>query len=599
MLKRHARHAFHLLSLALLFFVVTAGLIYSSRPKPTEAEEGDIQVAGSLYGNAWSSNIGWITFGTAENPMVAIGEDGSFSGYAWSSNVGWIRFYPDWLGYNGAAVGPDRHGAKLIEIDGLPYDDWEVRGWARACSVFSAGCHYEDLLRPTSETGGWDGWIKMSGDWSTGVERNANELSGFAWGSEVLGWISFAGVHVGAPPPPPPEFACTAVEAVGSQHPPISELLSGQWARWKVTVPEEGVIDYVNSLDPSHADTKIEWQINDGDNIDTITDDGSFPQNNSTNSNPVTITSSRQYDLVAPQTVQATVTVSLWQRTNPFWQNPPQFGWVPVSDSNPNEDGLQPVACDLDILSGNETVTLNLNVSGNGSITGDSSDNATVYCAGGDCGGTAIEEGSDVDLTASANDGSHFVNWGGDCVGTATGCSLTMNSNKSVTANFALDEVVGGGGATTIVGPSPEVVRISQQSDGIPTSSVPDAVYEIRAMMDDGITVNPTGDPAEVCVKSVVSKVNDQPIDPDISRCYLFQGNSADPNSGNECGGSNRAHVDLPANDELNFVVTIEDLDWQTLVNSPYEVTVGLCADDSANNSTLEFRYQPPNVQPE
>lgn len=43
---------------------------------------------------------------------------------------------------------------------------------------------------------------------------------------------------------------------------------------------------------------------------------------------------------------------------------------------------------------------------------------------------------SQVTLTASPNSGSVFGGWSGDCSGTNTTCTLTMNSNKSVTAIF-------------------------------------------------------------------------------------------------------------------------------------------------------------------
>jgi len=41
-----------------------------------------------------------------------------------------------------------------------------------------------------------------------------------------------------------------------------------------------------------------------------------------------------------------------------------------------------------------------------------------------------------VTLTATPDVGQPWVGWGGACSGTATTCSLAMNSDKSVTANF-------------------------------------------------------------------------------------------------------------------------------------------------------------------
>ena len=44
--------------------------------------------------------------------------------------------------------------------------------------------------------------------------------------------------------------------------------------------------------------------------------------------------------------------------------------------------------------------------------------------------------GTVVVLTATPDPGSPWVGWLGACTGTATTCTLTMNSDKSVTANF-------------------------------------------------------------------------------------------------------------------------------------------------------------------
>jgi uncharacterized repeat protein (TIGR02543 family) len=50
------------------------------------------------------------------------------------------------------------------------------------------------------------------------------------------------------------------------------------------------------------------------------------------------------------------------------------------------------------------------------------------------------EEGTQVTLTAEAADGYVFDGWSGDASGTSATVTLTMDSDKSVTANFILDE---------------------------------------------------------------------------------------------------------------------------------------------------------------
>ncbi|MCB9810434.1 hypothetical protein H6781_02475 [Candidatus Nomurabacteria bacterium] len=121
--------------------------------------------AAPVGGYAWSDNIGWICFdcGTAN---VAIDVAGNFSGYAWSDNIGWIDFNP-----SSGFPGTPNNGVRLSGSS--------VTGWARALSY----------------GGGWDGWIKMSGGaWSNGVTYSNPNFSGYAWGSDVVGWVDFSRV---------------------------------------------------------------------------------------------------------------------------------------------------------------------------------------------------------------------------------------------------------------------------------------------------------------------------------------------------------------------------------------------------------------------
>ena len=63
------------------------------------------KASGNVYGWAWTSNIGWISFnnlGLADIPGgggsidygVNIESNGNLTGYAWSENIGWINFRP-------------------------------------------------------------------------------------------------------------------------------------------------------------------------------------------------------------------------------------------------------------------------------------------------------------------------------------------------------------------------------------------------------------------------------------------------------------------------------------------------------------------------
>jgi hypothetical protein len=81
---------------------------------------------------------------------------------------------------------------------------------------------------------------------------------------------------------------------------------------------------------------------------------------------------------------------------------------------------------------------------GSGTVTG-----AGISC-GSDCS-EAYAEGTQVTLTATAASGSTFVGWGGACTG-SNGCTVVMDSSKTVTATFdLLAPPPGGQGAITSI----------------------------------------------------------------------------------------------------------------------------------------------------
>jgi len=75
-------------------------------------------------------------------------------------------------------------------------------------------------------------------------------------------------------------------------------------------------------------------------------------------------------------------------------------------------------------------LTISKSGTGNGTVT---SSPAGINC-GSDCS-EAYNQGTNVSLTAAPSAGSTFGGWSGACSGTG-GCSVTMNSDKTVTATF-------------------------------------------------------------------------------------------------------------------------------------------------------------------
>ena len=83
-------------------------------------------------------------------------------------------------------------------------------------------------------------------------------------------------------------------------------------------------------------------------------------------------------------------------------------------------------------------ITLNVSVTGGGSGTVTSSDGA-ISCSdtGGACSSLNLP-GAVVSLTAAPSNGSQFSSWSGACTGTnPSSCSVTLNSNQTVTANLS------------------------------------------------------------------------------------------------------------------------------------------------------------------
>ncbi len=181
--------------IAIITLVLAIGVFVSSAQAGTS----------SLTGWAWSSNIGWVSFNGANagasggsysvkiSTSTPNGSDGVFLGHAWSPHIGWISF-------NRAETG-NPPSEDIISSPGstdpiakIDMSTGAVTGWARA------------LTSMADPNDGWDGWIHLSGTShetdtnltgtaasTKGVSFNkANGLiSGYAWGSDVIGWLQF------------------------------------------------------------------------------------------------------------------------------------------------------------------------------------------------------------------------------------------------------------------------------------------------------------------------------------------------------------------------------------------------------------------------
>ena len=195
MKKIFARRSYFLSTFLLVVAFVSAASLTSYNVRA--------QTSSALTGYAWSDTVGWISF-SGTSPSYGISEDisGNLTGYAWSDNIGWIKF-------GGLSGFPSGSGSSnenaLVDSSG------KLHGWARACAGTAAG----DCSSMTSRTDGWDGWISLDGT-NYGVNFASGNgqytQSAYAWGSDVVGWISFNPSNLSSPANP----SCNpALEACG------------------------------------------------------------------------------------------------------------------------------------------------------------------------------------------------------------------------------------------------------------------------------------------------------------------------------------------------------------------------------------------------
>jgi len=183
--------------LFLVVFVLAAVAGFTLLSSPHAAVSQAVPTAIAGYG--WSGvnptgNTGYISFncmsdpggctGPAGNWGLAVDPSGNISGYAWSDNIGWISANSSDL--SGCPTAP----CTATLVSGT------LSGWFKALSA---------------DGNGWDGWISLSGsspNYGPQVIGSGNYyFSGFAWGSDVLGWIDFSKAYT--PCTPSTVYSCT------------------------------------------------------------------------------------------------------------------------------------------------------------------------------------------------------------------------------------------------------------------------------------------------------------------------------------------------------------------------------------------------------
>jgi len=197
--------------------IVIGLVLFLSQPPETNADSQD-NVFG--FACAWApratpleeSGLGWISFNSSncdsspqngrsdgipigcplegtvmESYGVNIEDAGNLTGYAYynmddpntpEKEIGWINFDPSLTG----RPGPPNRTATVDLVGNVCGGIGYACGWARVIGY----------------DGSWEGWIKLrknnsdsGADYGVYVDIISGDFHGWAWGSDVMGWISF------------------------------------------------------------------------------------------------------------------------------------------------------------------------------------------------------------------------------------------------------------------------------------------------------------------------------------------------------------------------------------------------------------------------
>ena len=161
---------------SIVLFIISILFTLSLFPKAAFSQGAGV----AMTGYAWSETTGWIDLNCVNSGICAsnpfgffVATDGSVTGYAWSENIGWIS-------------------ANSADLAGCPtapctanLSSSALTGWLRVISG------------NTAESGGWDGFISLSGTGYGVTYSNGNFAAcaagtSCAWGDTSVGWVDFS-----------------------------------------------------------------------------------------------------------------------------------------------------------------------------------------------------------------------------------------------------------------------------------------------------------------------------------------------------------------------------------------------------------------------
>jgi hypothetical protein len=151
--------------LGAVFLAVLVSFLLTPRPALSQG------TGTPITGYFWSDTIGWIDLNCSNSGVcgttpfgLSIDSSGNITGDAWSDSIGWVSANPSDLS------GCPQGSCTATVSNGV------LSGWLRA------------LSGNTSQSGGWDGFISLSGS-NYGVTESGGRFSGYAWGDVNVGWV--------------------------------------------------------------------------------------------------------------------------------------------------------------------------------------------------------------------------------------------------------------------------------------------------------------------------------------------------------------------------------------------------------------------------
>ena len=410
----------------------------------------------AITGYAWSNNVGWMHMDHGPGGVSLDDTTGILSGYAWADHIGWIQFNPA-VGFPAAPA----YGARINMSTG------QASGWAKAL---------------TANGNGWDGWINLSGGGQqVSVNLGSGNFSGYAWGSDVVGWVDFSGVSAGIACTPLTYRPATSGLSLNSDGTGITNSLSILSGQTFYAYVDYGAIND-SIIGPASGSNTCAW--NNWVGASTVgrfdcsapAAPGSYSYISGTTNYPlpgsnicasvspsigtVTVASLPTATITAdnynpPYNGQVTIS---WSSTNASSCIVDPTGWTGTSGSQTVTNLLSDKNYTLSCLPGpvisgpifidvQDPPTYNLRVekSGQGIVTGNIAPN--ISC-GTNCSGDYPAD-TVVVLTASSNSvNRRFTGWGIPNVcdsstvapdGSGGTCTITVNGNKIVYPNFIVN----------------------------------------------------------------------------------------------------------------------------------------------------------------